>query len=170
MEAVLVSSCLLGHAVRYDGGDKRCDHEILQRWLREGRVVAVCPEVAVGQAVPRLPAEITGGNGGLSVHAGIGRVVDSSAQDLSAEFIKAAEHALAIARSKGIRIAILKEGSPSCGSRFTYDGTFTHTKIASPGVTAAWLQHAGIEVFSEEQLVEADLRLKQIEAQNGNPV
>ena len=45
MESVLVSACLLGEAVRYNGGDKRCEHHILQRWIREGRVVPICPEV-----------------------------------------------------------------------------------------------------------------------------
>ena len=51
MEPVLVSACLLGEAVRFDGGDMRSDHAILQRWLKEGRVVSVCPEVAGGLPV-----------------------------------------------------------------------------------------------------------------------
>lgn len=31
MQYVLVSACLLGEAVRYNGGDMRCGHDILQR-------------------------------------------------------------------------------------------------------------------------------------------
>jgi uncharacterized protein YbbK (DUF523 family) len=58
MESVLVSSCLLGEAVRYNGADKRCDHHVLRRWLCEGRVAPVCPEVAGGLPIPRPPAEI----------------------------------------------------------------------------------------------------------------
>lgn len=42
MEFVLVSGCLLGEAVRYNGADKRCDNNVLQQWIREGRVVSVC--------------------------------------------------------------------------------------------------------------------------------
>ncbi len=165
MESVLVSACLLGQAVRYNGGDKRCDHDILQRWLRDGRVVSVCPEVAGGLAVPRAPAEIVGGAGGQNVLAGNASVVDSTARDVSAEFVQGAECALELARAKQIRVAILKEGSPSCGTSFTYDGTFRGVKVALPGVTAARLQQAGVQVFSEAQLAEADALLKLLEAQ-----
>src|SRR5687768_1710924 len=140
MEKVLVSSCLLGDPVRYNGGDKRSDHEILQRWIHEGRVVPVCPEVAGGLPVPRLPAEIAGGAGGLKVLSGGAAVVDSKGRDVSTHFVSGAQHALELARASGIRIAILKEGSPSCGTGFVYDGTFTGTRTPNPGVTAALLR------------------------------
>jgi uncharacterized protein YbbK (DUF523 family) len=163
MESVLVSSCLLGEAVRYNGGDKRCDDDILRRWIREGRVVPVCPEVAGGLPVPRPPAEIVQGAGGLKVLAGDARVVDANGRDVSAEFVKGAEQALERARSLSIRVAVLKEGSPSCGTGYTYDGTFAGARVPSPGVTAAALQQAGIQVFSEAQLAEADTLLQRLE-------
>jgi len=166
MEKVLVSACLLGEPVRYNGGDKRCHHEVLQRWISEGRVVPVCPEVAGGLPVPRLPAEIANGGGGPKVLAGVAEVVDANGRDVSRHFLKGAEQALECARSNGIRIAILKEGSPSCGTSFTYDGTFTATKVPNPGVTAALLQQAGIHVFSEAQLAKAESLLRQFEAEN----
>lgn len=163
MESVLVSSCLLGQAVRYDGSDKLCRHAVLQRWIDEGRVLAVCPEIAGGLPIPRPAAEIVGGVGGLEVLAGMAKVVDSAAQNVSMEFIKGAEYALARAKSKGIRIAVLKEGSPSCGSNYIYDGTFTANTIGGLGVTAALLEKAGIQVFSEAELEKADALLKQLE-------
>jgi uncharacterized protein YbbK (DUF523 family) len=43
---ILVSACLLGRPVRYGGSDKLADSAILRRWLAEGRVVSVCPELA----------------------------------------------------------------------------------------------------------------------------
>lgn len=58
---VLVSACLLGERVRYDGRDARASSPILTRWLAEGRVVPFCPEVAAGLGVPRPAAEIQGG-------------------------------------------------------------------------------------------------------------
>jgi len=58
-ESLLVSACLLGEAVRYDGADKRCDHEVLRRWVAEGRVVSVCPEVAGGLPIQRAHLRIT---------------------------------------------------------------------------------------------------------------
>jgi uncharacterized protein YbbK (DUF523 family) len=164
MQLILVSACLLGETVRYDGGDRRCAHAVLLRWRREGRVVAVCPEVAGGLPVPRPPAEIAGAAGGLQVLAGAARVVDANGLDYSLQFVSGARQALALAQTKNIRIAVLKEGSPSCGSGFGYDGTFTATRVASAGVTAVLLQRAGIHVFSEERLAEADSLLRRLEA------
>lgn len=165
MQSILVSSCLLGEAVRYDGGDKRCAHDILKRWLREGRVVSVCPELAGGLPVPRPPAEIAGGAGGLAVLAGTAKVVDASGGDSSLPFVAGARQVLARALSGSIRIAVLKEGSPSCGSEFTHDGTFSGKRLPRPGVTAALLLQSGIRVFSEDRLEQADELLRRLEAE-----
>lgn len=164
MESILVSACLMGQAVRYDGSDKESHHRIVQRWMSEGRIVSVCPEVAGGLPIPRPAAEIVGG-AGLSVLAGSAKVMDAAAHDVSTAFVQGAQQALAIATKKGIRIAVLKEGSPSCGSSFIYDGTFSGNKLADMGVTAALLQQAGLHVFSENELELADALLQQLEAQ-----
>ena len=165
MESVLVSACLLGERVRYNGGDKRCNNPILQRWLQEGRVMPVCPEVLGGLPVPRLPAEIAGGAGGTEVLRETARVMDMAGVDVSAQFQQGAGQALRLAHSRRIHIAIMKEGSPSCGTGYTYNGSFTGIKVPLPGVTAACLREAGIQVFSEAQLQEADDLLKQLEAE-----
>jgi uncharacterized protein YbbK (DUF523 family) len=86
--------------------------------------------------------------------------------DVSVQFLKGAEQALERARSKRIRVAILKEGSPSCRTSFTYDGTFTTTQVPNPGVTAALLRQDGVHVFGEAQLADADKLLKQLEVEN----
>ncbi|GAB2870634.1 DUF523 domain-containing protein [Pseudoduganella ginsengisoli] len=164
MEAILVSSCLLGNPVRYDGAGKRCGHALLQGWIAEGRVVPFCPEVAGGLPTPRPPAEIRHGLGGAHVLAGRSAVVESGGKDVSAEFIDGARQALAMAQRKHIRVAILKEGSPSCGSTLIYDGSFSGQTLAGDGVTAALLRQAGIAVFSEAQLPEAAAYIAQLEA------
>ena len=164
MESILVSACLMVQAVRYDGSDKRSHHRIVQRWMSEGRIVSVCPEVAGGLPIPRPAAEIVGG-AGWSVLAGSAKVMDAAAHDVSSAFVQGAQRALAVAMEKGIRIAVLKEGSPSCGSSFIYDGTFSGNKLADMGVTAALLQQAGLHVFSENELEQADALLQQLEAQ-----
>ena len=56
MQKILVSRCLLGHRVRYDGGASG-PFDLLQQWIDEGRVVPLCPEVAGGLPTP------TGGGG-----------------------------------------------------------------------------------------------------------
>jgi len=159
-----VSACLLGEAVRYNGGDMRCDDNILLRWQRDGRVISVCPEVGGGLPVPRPRAEITDGADGMQVLAGNAKVFDSNGRDVTAYLVCGAEHALERARAMRIRIAVLKEGSPSCGTGHTFDGSFTDTRVPNRGVTAALLRQAGIHVFSEARLAEADKLLRQLEA------
>ena len=163
MHVILVSACLLGEAVRYNGGDNRCDHALLKRWLDEGRVVPVCPEVAGGLPTPRPPAEITRGGGGWAVLGGEARVLAINGRDVTEAFIGGAEHALLKVREMGIRIAVLKEGSPSCGTGSIYDGSFSATKVPGVGVTTARLQEAGVCVFSEHQLEDAARMLVQLE-------
>ena len=165
MESILVSACLLGERLRYNGSDKHCNDPILKRWLQEGRVISVCPEVAGELSVPRPPAEIADGAGGMEVLKGAARVVEATGRDVSAQFRQGAGQALQLARSRRIRIAILKEGSPSCGTGFTYDGNFTGTKVPHSGVCATLLKEMGVQVFNESQLKQADTLLRQLEAE-----
>ena len=148
-----MSACLLGQPVRYDGRSS-VHPDLLQVWQREGRVVPLCPEVAGGLPTPRPPAEIPGGQGG-AVLDGEARVVTVQGEDVSAEFLAGARLALELVRRHGIRVAVLKSGSPSCGNRQVYDGTFSGSKIDGEGVTSALLRREGVQVFSELELEEA---------------
>lgn len=147
---VLVSRCLLGHRVRYDGGASG-PYPQLAQWQAEGRVIALCPEVAGGLPTPRAPAEIPGGQG-IAVLDGTAPVMTSDGQDVTKAFVSGARQALALVQQHGIRIAILKANSPSCGNLLTYDGSFSGIKVEGQGVTAALLSRAGIQVFSELEL------------------
>ena len=150
---VLVSRCLLGHRVRYDGGASG-PYAQLAQWQDEGRVIALCPEVAGGLPTPRAAAEIPGGQG-IEVLAGKASVITTEGEDVTEAFVSGAQQALALVERHGIRIAILKANSPSCGNRLTYDGSFSGTKVEGQGVTAALLTRAGVQVFSELELEEA---------------
>ncbi len=161
MQKILVSRCLLGHRVRYDGG-AHGPFALLERWQAEGRVVALCPEVAGGLPTPRPPAEIAGGQG-AGVLDGRLPVLTVDGEDVSAAFIAGAEQALVLVERHGIRLALLKARSPSCGNRENYDGSFTGTRVAGEGVTAAALRRAGVRVFSEEQLPELEAALRELE-------
>jgi uncharacterized protein YbbK (DUF523 family) len=44
MIRVLVSACLPGQPVRYDGKVMDFRNNFLRRWMQEDRVVPVCPE------------------------------------------------------------------------------------------------------------------------------
>ncbi|OPK10769.1 DUF523 domain-containing protein [Pseudomonas sp. VI4.1] len=158
MQKVLVSRCLLGHRVRYDGGASG-PFDQLQHWLDEGRVVPLCPEVAGGLPTPRAAAEIPGGQGG-EVLDGQAPVITTEGADVSAQFLAGAYQALELVEKHGIRIAVLKANSPSCGNLLTYDGTFSGVKVSGEGVTAALLKRHGVQVFSELELAEAAAALK----------
>lgn len=150
---VLVSRCLLGHPVRYDGGASG-PYDRLAYWQAQGRVIALCPEVAGGLPTPRAPAEIPGGQG-TAVLDGTAPVTTTDGENVTEAFISGAHQALALVELHGIRIAILKAHSPSCGNLLTYDGSFSGVKVEGQGVTAALLTRAGVQVFSELQLSEA---------------
>ena len=158
MEKILVSRCLLGHRVRYDGGASG-PFDQLQQWLDEGRVVPLCPEVAGGLPTPRAAAEIPGGQG-AQVLDGQAGVFTGEGEDVSAQFLSGAHQALDLVREHGIRLAVLKANSPSCGNVLTYDGTFSGVKVSGEGVTAALLKRHGVRVFSELELPEAVLALQ----------
>ncbi|GGL98272.1 DUF523 domain-containing protein [Pseudomonas asuensis] len=162
MEKILVSRCLLGHRVRYDGG-AHGPFDQLGAWLAEGRVVALCPEVAGGLPTPRPPAEIPGGQG-AAVLEGKKSVITDTGEDVSAEFLAGAGQAIALVEQHHIRMAVLKARSPSCGNHENYDGTFSGRRVPGEGVTAAALRRAGIKVFNEGELDKASAYLQSLEA------
>lgn len=164
MMKILVSACLLGNKVRYNASNVECNNSILHAWLSEGRVVPFCPEVAGGFPVPRPAAEIMG-NGGRAVLEGTARVIEISGEDVTAGFLSGAMKALEAAREHGVKLAILKEGSPSCGISIIYDGTFSDSVRAGQGVTAALLELNAIRVFSEEDIDAAAIYLEEIESE-----
>lgn len=150
MHRILVSACLLGQPVRYDGAGAG-GHALLQRWQALGWLVPLCPEVSGGLPTPRAPAEISGGQG-AAVLDGRVPVLDVTGADVTAAFVAGATKAVALATQHGIRWAVLKARSPSCGNHETYDGSFRGVRVSGEGVTAAALRHHGVRVFNEDEL------------------
>ncbi|GII78404.1 hypothetical protein Sru01_33860 [Sphaerisporangium rufum] len=163
MQRVLVSACLAGRPVRYDGRAKTSGDAVLVRWRAEGRLVLFCPEVAGGLPVPRPPAEIEGGAGGAAVLAGHARVLTAAGADVTAHFVEGAHAALAVARRLALRVAVLKEGSPSCGALRVHDGTFGGRLAPGAGVTTALLRAHGVDVFGEDDLAAAAVRVAELD-------
>lgn len=144
---ILVSSCLAGMKVRYNGTD--CLDETIQKLLNENKAIAVCPELLGGFSTPREPAEIIGGNG-EDVLAGTAKVINRSGTDVTNMYLEGAYITLAKAQEVSATMVVLKENSPSCGSAVIYNGEFKGKKIAGNGVTTALLRKNGIKVTSEE--------------------
>ncbi len=152
-EKVLVSACLLGDPVRYDGKPASTGHNLLTLWQAENRLVKLCPEIEGGLHVPRAPAEIYQGDG-YAVIQGKATVITKSHRDVSPAFIRGAQVALKLARQHNIKLALLKAKSPSCGNHEIYNGQFNSTLQTGMGVTAALLSQHGIKVYNETQINE----------------
>lgn len=162
MEKILISACLLGKKVRYDGGTLSVVEGIVQQWRSSGQIVSVCPEVDAGMSIPRPPAEITGGDG-YGVLTGSAQVFENTGVDVTSYFKAGARIALDLCRKHNIKVAVLTENSPSCGSTAIYDGQFADEKKAGVGVTAALLKNSGIQVFSQHQIEQANSALDILE-------
>ena len=145
-EPLLISACLLGIPCRYDGRSVEGRFgaaslslaAILPKLVERYELVPVCPEIYGGLPTPRTPSERVGE---------LVRMRDG--RDVTQEYSRGADAALSLCRTLGIRKALLKAKSPSCGVGRIYDGTFSGTLTDGDGVTAERLKGAGIAVFCE---------------------
>jgi uncharacterized protein YbbK (DUF523 family) len=132
-----ISACLCGIKCRYDGKvktDKRC-----LKLYESGNAILICPEVQGGLNTPRLPCEKREK-----------QIYNINGDDLTFAYIKGAEDVLRKCKKAGVKTAILKERSPSCGSSQIYDGSFSGKLIKGEGICAEMLRKNSIEVYSEE--------------------
>lgn len=161
MEKILISACLLGEKVRYDGNAISISEKILDQWSVDGRIIPVCPEVDAGMTIPRAPAEISNGDGN-DVLEDNALVFENEGNNVTGYFRIGADIALSLCKKHDVKIALLTENSPSCGSSLIYDGTFKGIKKAGIGVTTALLQENGIQVFNQFSILEANKALQNI--------
>lgn len=139
MERILISACLVGDRVKYNGGDNLSPK--IAALLEKYELVPFCPEVEGGLSIPRSPCERKDD-----------RVINQDGEDVTEAFYKGAELAYNICLFLKIKTAILKERSPSCGTETIYDGTFSHKEISGMGVTAEYLKEKGIAVLNEDEI------------------
>ena len=145
---ILVSACLLGVNCKYNGSNS-LSKDVLKVIKDKGSFVACCPELLGGLSIPRGPYEITEGSG-KDIAAGNAKVISQSGEDVTKEFLEGARRALRIAKQNGVKLAILKARSPSCGVNRIHDGTFSGILIKGEGVLAALLKQEGVELISDE--------------------
>ena len=139
MENVLVSACLLGIGCRYDGKHK-ANSEVLKLGEKYN-LIPVCPEIYGGLPTPRVPSERIGD-----------KVMMKNGNDVTENYQRGAREALELCRIYNIKIAVLKERSPSCGKGEIYDGTISGALTERDGVTAELLMANGIRVLGESEI------------------
>jgi len=159
---LLISSCLLGEDVRYDGGNSSIamgakftfsQKELFMDILCDNEIYSFCPEVSGGLKTPRDPAELVSANKPF-------KVMTNKEEDVTFSFLMGAKKALDLCNEEGIKVALLKSKSPSCGNIEIYDGTFSQKLVEGQGLTAKLLIENGITVFNETQLKEFNKFIK----------
>ena len=138
----LVSSCLAGFKCRYDGNDNAIPEVI--ELINRGEAIPVCPEQLGGLTTPRIPCEIIRSDDGGCY------VIDRLGNDRTEAFRVGAEHCVNIAKTLGIKKAIMKAKSPSCGYGEIYDGSFSGKLIKGNGLVIEALLKEGIEIYTEK--------------------
>ena len=149
---IIVSACLLGENCKYSGGNNKSENVI--KYLEDKEYILVCPEQLGGLSTPRNPSEIItyGNKDGNDVLSGCTKVLSNKGIDVTKNFIQGAEETLKIPKEHNAKTAILKAGSPSCGYKKIYDGTFLGNKIQGMGVTAAILNKENIALLDEDDI------------------
>lgn len=87
-------------------------------------------------------------------------MVETTGIDVTPAYRRAGQIALELARKEGCLFAVLTDGSPSCGSTFIYDGSFTGAVVPGRGTTTALLEQHGIKVFPESRIADLDNLLR----------
>ena len=145
----LISACLCGVNCKYNGLNNY--NEICDKLFTSGKAILVCPEQLGGLPTPRIPSEIIGESSNI-LNNNNGSVIDKNGNDVTPQFVKGAKETLQIAKKLNIKKAILKDGSPSCGVNYIYNGNFNGSKIKGMGITAQLLKESSIDIISELEL------------------
>lgn len=134
---IAVSSCLLGENCKYNGGNNK--NEFLVKYLKNHKIIPICPEVMGGLSIPRTPAEIVNGI-----------VTDRDGNVVDYQFRLGAEIAYNKIIKEEVELVILQSRSPSCGVKEVYDGTFSKKLVKGKGVLAKKLEDLNLKVVDIE--------------------
>ncbi|MBP5694793.1 MAG: DUF523 domain-containing protein [Bacilli bacterium] len=141
METILVSACLLGDNVKYNGGN---NYDSRVEKLKElYNIVPICPEVFGGLPTPRIPSEIKNGT-----------VINKEGKDVTFNFNDGAHKVINIVNYLHIKKALLMDRSPSCGVTRIYNGRFNNTLIDGMGYTAQLLKEKGLKLYTLDTIDE----------------
>ena len=144
---IFISSCILGLDTLYYQGSECCEE--LKKLVKDGKALFFCAEQGGGLTTPRVSLEIEEGKTSDDVLKGKARVMNKEGIDVTKQVLKGAEMALQICKEYDLKIAILRERSPSCGTSKVYDGKFSGNTIKGTGVVAELLKQNGIKVYSQ---------------------
>lgn len=139
-EKIIVSACLLGEYCRYDGQTK-IDRELI-KWLEDKEVIPFCPENPLfGTPRPAIFIRKTA-NGYKLIRSSDEVDVTKAVLTQTEQFMS--EH-------KGVKSAILKSKSPSCGYQTTPIYNEDGIEIAKGNGVAASLMKKNLYTIRDEK-------------------
>lgn len=147
METVIISACLVGDKVRYDGKGKY--NPLVKEILTKFELLPLCPEVMGGLGIPRIPSEIRSGV-----------VINKEGEDVTHYFKEGARKCMNPISYKHCTKAILTDRSPSCGVHEIHNGRFDGGLLKGEGIFTKFLKEHNIEVYTIEEFYEEFIKNK----------
>lgn len=136
---IAVSACLLGQNCKYNG---RNNHSQAVLDFIEGHtVIPVCPEVAGGLPIPRIPVELKDG-----------KAINKNGEDVTAFFRRGVKKTMERLAPEQIDLAVLQPRSLSCACKEIYDGSFSKRLISGMGMFAQALAAAEIPMLDADDI------------------
>lgn len=137
---ILISACLLGANIKYNGGNNSLSKEFLKK-LENHKIIPICPELFAGLSTPRVPIERKDS-----------KIISKENEDLTKKLLYANKIIEEIIKKEKPDFAIMKEKSPSCGVKLNYDGSFSGVLINRRGISTELISNY-IPVYSEEDIL-----------------
>lgn len=136
---IAVSACLLGQNCKYNGRNNRS--QAVLDFIEGHTVIPVCPEVAGGLPIPRIPVELKDG-----------KAINKNGEDVTAFFRRGVKKTMERLAPEQIDLAVLQPRSPSCACKEIYDGSFSKRLISGMGMFAQALAAAEIPMLDADDI------------------
>jgi uncharacterized protein YbbK (DUF523 family) len=149
-----ISSCLLGQAVRFDGGHKR-DTFLVETFGRFVEWLPVCPEVECGLGTPRESMRL------VRVENEVRLLTVKTAVDLTSQLVGYAQQRVRELEPAQLCGFVFKKDSPSCGLERVkvYEGTSLPNRSGRGLFASALVERfPNLPVEEEGRLSDARLR------------
>jgi uncharacterized protein YbbK (DUF523 family) len=144
---VVISACLVGINCKYNNGNNY-NEKVVNKLLNKELVLLICPEIIFG--VPRKKIWYQNGDGEDVINKRKNaKIINSDGKNVSLKLMNSCKKICSVVKKYGIKEAILKERSPSCGVNFVY---INNELTKGCGLLTAMLKKQKVKVISEEQI------------------
>lgn len=150
-EPIMVSACLLGIKCTYNCEIRKNDEVI--KLAKRKILIPFCPEQLGGMSTPRIGMSIVEGSGEAVLDYET-KVMNEEYDDITSHFLMGAEESMKYATLFNVKIAIMRDKSPSCGVYQIYNRKIGEEKylVNGRGVSTAQLIRYGLKIYSGKDI------------------